>query len=116
MIKISKKHNKCKCDNCNKSKNKYRNIHSFVVAGKHFNLCTECMSILSKMISNEFKIEFNDRVETEYDVDIEERLRLLLNRKIKNQWDEECEKELNELDFENMLPSDKILYKQIKEW
>ena len=80
MIKISKKHNKCKCDNCNKSKNGYRNIHSFIVVDKHFNLCTECMLILSKLISNEFQIEFGDQKETENDIEIEELLKRQLDR------------------------------------
>ena len=118
MIKISKKHNKCKCDNCNKSKNGYRNIHSFIVVDKHFNLCTECMSILSKLISNEFQIEFGNQKETENDIEIEGKLRLLFNRKVRNQWTDECEQELNklELDFEKMSASNKLLYKHIKEW
>ena len=74
------------------------------------------MSILSRLISDEFQIELGGRKETNNDVEIEEKLRLLFNRRVRNQWDEECEKELNELDFENMLPSDKVLYKQIKKW
>ena len=118
MIKISKKHNKCKCDNCHKGKNGYRNIHSFIVVDKHFNLCTECMSILSKLISDEFQIEFGDQKETENDIEIEEKLRLLFNRKVRNQWTDECEQELNklELDFGKMSASDKLMYKHIKEW
>lgn len=116
MIKISRKHNKCSCDNCKKKKNKYRNIHSFVVADRNFNLCTECMAILSEKISNEFQLEFHDREETEEDIVINSKLRILFNRRVNNEWSEDCEVELQALDFESMRACDKVLYKQILNW
>lgn len=116
MIKISTKKTKCVCDNCGKSKNGYRNIHGFTVGNINFRLCTECMSILSDSIRKEFRIEFGERNETEEDKLINEKLVILLNRKLNNDWNEDCEKELCSLDVNKMRPSDKVLHRQIIEW
>lgn len=116
MIKISKKYSKCVCDNCKKRKNKYRNIHSFIVDNKHFNLCTECMAILNREIENEFRSEFNEREKTEEDIMVESKLFVLFNRRINDEWNEDCESELQALDFKPMSPCNKVLYKQILDW
>lgn len=116
MIKISKKQKKAVCDECHKPKNKYRDIHSFIVVNHHFNLCTECMTMLYKSIDNEFAGEFNTRNATEEDNRIKSKLRVLFNKQINGEWNSDCEEELKSMDFDSMSPGDKVLYKQIVNW
>ncbi|MCI8428760.1 MAG: hypothetical protein HFI16_00680 [Lachnospiraceae bacterium] len=46
----------------------------------------------------------------------DERLRALLNSKIAGVWDEKMQKELGEMEYETLLPHQKMIYKQIEEW
>lgn len=116
-MKITLSHTKKHiCDECGKQSDSYRKIHRFHTAHRNFNLCTECMLTLSVMIQKEFGSEFDIREETEEDIRLHETLRILFNRKINDDWDDNCEKELLALDVNKMLPSDKVLHRQIIEW
>lgn len=116
MIKISEKHTNCICDNCKKEKNKFINIHTFNVANNHFNLCTTCMNTLHSVILDELSTEFSIKKKTEEDLEIESRLKVLFNRRINDDWSEDCEAELNSIDFSKLSNCNKVIYKQIKNW
>ena len=47
---------------------------------------------------------------------VDEKLRALLNSRIAGVWDEKLQKELWEMEYEELLPHQKMIYKQIEEW
>ena len=60
---------------------------------------------------------FKDRVIHPSDNDwVDEKLRALLNSRIAGVWDEKLQKELWEMEYEELLPHQKMIYKQIEEW
>ncbi len=46
----------------------------------------------------------------------DEKLRVLLNLKISELWDEKAQEELQAMDYEKLQPHQKMIYKQIEEW
>ena len=50
------------------------------------------------------------------DDSIDKELRRLLNIKIAKIWNEEYQKEFDDLPFDTMTPHQKIIYKQIEGW
>ena len=63
------------------------------------------------------RIFFDDRfTQPSSDDSIDNRLRILLNRKIASEWDEKSQNELDEISEGDILPHQKMICKQIKEW
>lgn len=63
------------------------------------------------------RIFFDDRfTQPSSDDSIDNRLRILLNRKIASEWDEKSQNELDEISAGDILPHQKMICKQIKEW
>ena len=63
------------------------------------------------------RIFFHDRfTQPSSDDSIDNRLRILLNRKIASEWDEKSQNELDEISEGDILPHQKMICKQIKEW
>ena len=52
----------------------------------------------------------------ETDIRIQEKLRLLLNKRVSGDWNEDCQKELDLVDADTLSSSDRLIYRQIKEW
>ena len=60
---------------------------------------------------------FEKKIIHQSDNDVcDEQLRRLLNLKIAGMWDEKAEMELHEIEYERILPHQKLIYKQIEEW
>lgn len=80
--------------------------------------------ISSLDIHNEKQIEtiFSDiffeseRKSTSSNDEVDIRLRQFLNLKLTDSWDESCEHEFQEIEFEQLAPHQKLLYRQIEEW
>lgn len=72
--------------------------------------CISAEDIFAKLFFEENMVHTsnNDRVD--------EKLRILLNLKVAGLWDEKSQKELQEIANEDILPHQKMIYKQIKEW
>lgn len=109
------------CIVCNEKKNEYRKIYSITMGNSNklkINLCTECMSILVSKMTDTFNAEFPNNDKTEYDIElaIESKLRILLNKKISESWNEDCQKELESLDEKRMCNSHRLLYRNICNW
>lgn len=47
---------------------------------------------------------------------LDEKLRALLNSKIAGVWDEKMQRELRDMEYETLLPHQKMIHKQIEEW
>ena len=116
MIQISKKIQKCECDNCHKKGDKYRQIHKIRVGNVQFNLCTECAIILDKKLINVVKSDCNVKDVTDDDIKTEAQLRILFTKRINNNWNEDCEKELESLNENKMIGTNKLLYRNICDW
>lgn len=115
-MKITKKEGKCECDQCHKKQNGYRSIYMVTLCSNHFRLCTECLFTLSGMIKDCCSRELGYKEPTEEDVRLEEKLAILLNKKVSDQWNENCEEELKGIPFESISNSNKVLYKSIIDW
>ena len=109
------------CIVCNKKRDKYKKIYSINIGDSlqlKFNLCTECMSILVSKMVDAFNMEVPNNERTDYDIEleIESKLRILLNKKISKSWNEDCQRELDSLDEEKMCNSNRLIYRQICDW
>lgn len=109
------------CINCNKKRDEYRKIYSISIGNSNLlkiNLCTECMSMLISKMTDSFHAEFPNNKKTKYDseMQIESKLRILLNKKVSNTWNEDCQNELDSLEQEKMCNSHRLLYRQICDW
>lgn len=109
------------CANCQSTRDGYRKIYSIEIGERSvikFNLCTECMSMLIEKTGKSMRMEFPQNKETEHDseVEIDNKLRMLLNKKIFEIWNEDCQKEFYSLDFDKMSPSQKMIYMHIYTW
>ena len=113
MIKVTEKQTKFICDECKKTGNKYRKIYHVLIANKEANLCTECLLVLNNEISKQFHNDIPDR---ESDTRIQEKLRLLLNKCVSGDWNEDCQKELDLIDVDTLSNLDRLIYRQIKDW
>jgi hypothetical protein len=63
-------------------------------------------------------MEFPNNDKTDYDteLEIESKLRILLNKKISGTWNEDCQKELDSLNEEKMCNSHRLLYRDVCNW
>lgn len=122
MINISLTEEKrASCLNCSKERDKYRKIYSVCIGDTRaikFNLCKECMDILTSKALDAFHDEFDNNNETKYDLEksIEAKLRILLNKKISGGWNDDCQRELESLDQDSMCNSHRLIYRQICDW
>jgi hypothetical protein len=115
-MNIKKKEKNCVCGQCHKRKNKYRNIYTVTICGYHFQLCTECLLTFSGLIKDQCSREFGHREPNEEDIRLEEKLKILFNKKVNSDWNEDCEEELKNLSFETMSNCNKVMYKSIVNW
>lgn len=109
------------CLNCNEKQDEYRKIYSITIGNLNplkINLCTECMDVLASKMTYAFNMEFPNNDKTDYDteLEIESKLRILLNKKISGTWNEDCQKELDSLNEEKMCNSHRLLYRDICNW
>lgn len=109
------------CLICNEKKDEYRKIYSIIIGDSNplkINLCTECMSMLIYKMTGVLNMEFLNSDKTDYDTEfeIENKLRILLNKKISKSWNEDCQKELDSLEEERMCNSNRLIYRQISDW
>ena len=122
MINISIDNSKyISCLNCNKKRDEYRKIYSITIGNLNplkINLCTECMGVLVSKMTDAFNMEFPNNDKTDYDteLEIESKLRILLNKKISGTWNEDCQKELDSLNEEKMCNSHRLLYRDVCNW
>ena len=109
------------CLNCNKKQDEYRKIYSIAIGNLNplkINLCAECMGVLVSKMTYAFNMEFPNNDKTDYDIEleIESKLRILLNKKISGTWNEDCQKELDSLNEEKMCNSHRLLYRDVCNW
>lgn len=109
------------CFNCNKKTDEYRKVYSINIGDSNvmrINLCTECMSVLISKMTDAFNMEFphNDKTDYDTELEIESKLRILLNKKISGIWNDDCQRELDSFDQERMCNSHKLIYRQICDW
>ena len=109
------------CLNCNKKQDEYRKIYSITIGNLNplkINLCTECMGVLVSKMTYAFNMEFPNNDKTDYDteLEIESKLRILINKKISGTWNEDCQKELDSLNEEKMCNSHRLLYRDVCNW
>lgn len=122
MISVNLNNSKyVSCIVCNKKRDKYKKIYSINIGDSlqlKFNLCTECMSILVSKMVDAFNMEVPNNERTDYDIEleIESKLRILLNKKISKSWNEDCQRELDSLEEEKMCNSNRLIYRQICDW
>lgn len=113
MIKVKEKKTKGFCQECKKSSNSYRKIYHVLINNCEVNLCTECMLVLNSAILHQFHSDIPDR---DSDNRIQEKLRLLLNKRVSGIWSDECQSELDSIDPKLLSNSDRLIYKQIQTW
>lgn len=109
------------CLNCNEKQDEYRKIYSITIGNLNplkINLCTECMGVLVSKMTYAFNMEFPNNDKTDYDteLEIESKLRILLNKKISGTWNEDCQKELDSPNEEKMCNSHRLLYRDVCNW
>lgn len=109
-MNIKKKEEKCECNQCHKKNNGYRSIYIVTICGYHVHLCTECLLVLHEMIEKQYSNEFGHKELTEDDIRQEEKLRILLNKKLNGDWNDDCEEELRSFPLESMANSNKVIY------
>ena len=68
------------------------------------------------MIKEQCLNEFGYNEPTKEDIRLEEKLGILFNKKVNNDWNEDCEEELKQLSSETMSNSNKVIYRSIIDW
>lgn len=94
-------------NSCNCSIVALGNNNFSVVDGNDFTTLNEANMLFNRILGNEEEI-----VENESDV----LLQRLFDLKVTGNWMDEDDVELNSIDFEQLTPVQKVIYKQIKEW
>lgn len=122
MIDVSLDNNKyVSCINCNEKRDEYRKIYAVSIGNSNtikINLCTECMGVLVSKMTDAFNMEFphNDKTDYDAELEIESKLRILLNKKISGTWNDDCQRELDSLNQEEMCNSHRLLYRDVCDW
>lgn len=122
MIDVSLDNNKyVSCINCNEKRDEYRKIYAISIGNSNtikINLCTECMGVLVSKMTDAFNMEFphNDKTDYDAELEIESKLRILLNKKISGTWNDDCQRELDSLNQEEMCNSHRLLYRDVCDW